>query len=129
MTNKDLFYDVTMFHLKGGHPVGDAQFTDAEFLKNRISFIEEELTELKAACIEESHAAEALDALVDIMYFCIGTAVALGWDINEAWNRVQKSNMDKFPEGVAIRHSETNKILKPAGWVAPVLNDLVAHNK
>jgi len=58
-----------------------------------------------------------LDALVDIVYIAIGTALMRGWDFREVWSRVHKENMTKVLDGLDI--------VKPKGFVHPNLGDLV----
>lgn len=97
---------------------------DAE---HRAEFMNEEITEFLES-IEAEDLEGALDALVDLNYFVLGTAVLMGlsevW--TEAFSRVHDANMAKRqPDGSVKYHPETGKIIKPEGWNAPVLTDLV----
>ena len=58
-----------------------------------------------------------LDALVDIVYIAIGTALMRGWNFREAWARVHEANMTKLRKGLDI--------VKPEGFEHPSLGDLV----
>lgn len=66
--------------------------------------------------------------LVDLSYGCMKTAGQLNWDFIEAWRRVHHANMQK----VRVERIEDSKrgsvfdIVKPSGWVAPDLSDLVS---
>jgi len=70
----------------------------------RSTFLEEELSEYLTAVSHAEiavhkgedpaiHLADALDALVDLVYVAIGTAVFHGFDFPEAWRRVHHANM------------------------------------
>lgn len=93
----------------------------SSFLGERQEMMYEELCEYSKACVDNDPEG-ALDALVDLVYFAIGTATSLDWDFNEAFRRVHAANMNKvraFTERSAI------DLVKPEGWVAPDLHDLV----
>jgi predicted HAD superfamily Cof-like phosphohydrolase len=64
---------------------------------------------------------ELLDADLDITWVTIGSMAAQGADAEGAWNEVARANWDKFPGGIATRHPETGKVIKPEGWRAPNL--------
>lgn len=74
---------VTVFNEKFEHPVNVVHLwsTDkaAAYLANRVKFLMEEYHELQAAGTN----AEALDALIDMEYFCLGTATGYGISISE----------------------------------------------
>jgi len=99
---------------------------DEVVMQQRIEFIEEEFTELVAAVYEDNQA-EALDALVDIVVMAMGTAWAMSWDFETAWNKVHKANMEKY----AVRGKADGnrivicKLVKPPSWVHPDLQDCV----
>lgn len=82
----------------------------------RISLITEELIELCTAlnvdldvcdgqsvicCFSETEInhAEAYDAILDLLYVVIGTAVSLGLNIDPGFQEVHRSNMTKFIDG------------------------------
>ena len=72
--------------------------------------------------------ADCLDALVDAVYVAIGTAILHGFDFREAWRRVHEANMRKVR---AVSADESKRghafdVVKPPGWTAPDLADLVA---
>jgi predicted HAD superfamily Cof-like phosphohydrolase len=79
--------------------------------------------------------ADSMDALVDLLYVLMGTVRYFGFHTNSpqgirfhtAWGRVQRANMSKVKPaqiGDSKRHSMYD-IVKPAGWIAPDLRDLV----
>jgi predicted HAD superfamily Cof-like phosphohydrolase len=86
-------------------------------LKFRISFLEEELNELKDA----NSAEDVVDALIDLCVVAIGTLDIFNVDPYTAWDKVHKANMNKE---VGIKESRPNPLglpdlIKPAGWEPP----------
>ena len=93
----------------------------AEFLEFRIGCLQEELDELKAA----RNGDDAVDALIDLSVFAIGTLDLFGIDAEMAWNRVYNANISKE---VGIKEARPNPmglpdLIKPAGWIAPSHKD------
>lgn len=94
----------------------------------RIEFMEEELEEYKKAVAKKDLVGQ-LDALIDLQYVLLGTAYMQGffniWD--EAWNRVQASNMNK----IRVKSKEKSKrnsiydVVKPNNWTPPNLEELL----
>lgn len=88
----------------------------------------EESTELVLA-IDRGELDEQLDALVDLLYVLIGTAVQLGVDrvLAEAFWRVHQANMKKVlvPSRLESKRDSAWDIVKPEGWSKPDLSDLV----
>ena len=71
------------------------------------------------------NAADCLKELADLVYVCYQYAENLGWDLDEALNRVHLSNMSKLGEdGQPIRR-EDGKVLKGPNYQPPYLKDLV----
>ena len=69
--------------------------------------------------------AECLTELADLVYVCYQYAANMGWDLDEALDRVHESNMTKLGEdGKPIRR-EDGKVLKGPNYKAPDLTDLV----
>lgn len=94
-----------------------------KFLLFRTNFLEEELNELKHA----EKAEDVVDALIDLAYVALGTLDLFNVDIDEAWDRVHKANMDKEP---GIKEGRANPFglpdfVKPKGWKAPDHEDNV----
>lgn len=88
----------------------------------------EESTELVLA-IDRGELDEQLDALVDLLYVLVGTAVQLGVDqvLTEAFWRVHEANMKKVlvPSRLESKRDSAWDIVKPEGWTKPDLSDLV----
>ncbi len=92
-----------------------------EFLEFRIGCLQEELDELKAA----RNGDDAVDALIDLSVFAIGTLDLFGIDAEVAWNRVYAANISKE---VGIKEARPNPmglpdLIKPVGWIAPTHKD------
>ena len=84
-----------------------------------MDLITEEYEELKEA-YEQQDVVEVADALADLVWVIMGMASTLGMDFNEIWEEVKRSNMTKFPNGIALR-DKTGKILKPSTFSEPDL--------
>tara|TARA_R100001594_G_scaffold39032_2_gene70523 strand:- start:1766 stop:2059 length:294 start_codon:yes stop_codon:yes gene_type:complete len=68
---------------------------------------------------------EALKELSDLVYVCYQYAANMEWDLDEALNRVHKSNMSKLDEGGNPIYREDGKVLKSKNYRPPTLSDLV----
>ena len=92
----------------------------------RFELAREENMEYISACYD-GNKVEILDALVDQMYVLLGTINFHGMQdiFNEAFDRVHKNNMTKFPNGKVLRNPD-GKILKPEGFKAVDLKDLIS---
>ncbi len=63
--------------------------------------------------------------LADLVYVCFQYAENMEWDLEEALDRVHKSNMSKLGiNGKPIRRAD-GKVLKGPNYQPPNLNDLV----
>lgn len=138
----DLFQDIKDFHEKFGlNYDGPPRALPIDLLIFREKFLQEELDEYKDAgalvAMPGSHVnkpaglEKQLDGLVDLVYVAVGTAYLHGFDFNEAWKRVHAANMAKVRKLSANQPTEdsgrqpTYDVVKPEGWVAPDLSDLV----
>ena len=68
---------------------------------------------------------EALKELADLVYVCYQYAANIGWDLDEALNRVHRSNMSKLDEDGKPIYRADGKVLKGPNYLPPNLNDLV----
>jgi len=71
------------------------------------------------------NATDALKELADLVYVCYQYAENLGWDLDEALNRVHLSNMSKLGEDGNPIYREDGKVLKGPNYQPPNLSDLV----
>ena len=72
-----------------------------------------------------SYHADCLKELADLVYVCYQYALNMGWDLDEALDRVHKSNMSKLDEYGKPVLREDGKILKGPHYTPPNLEDLV----
>lgn len=109
--------DVREFHEKFGHPVGTVpQMIGTKRKLSRAKWMNEEVAEFLVA--EDIY--EQADAMIDLMYFALGTMVEMGLEPDELFSIVQKANMDKlWPDGKPHYNPKDNKVIKPEGWQDP----------
>lgn len=67
--------------------------------------------------VQEQDMAGQADALVDLVYVALGTAVMLGLPWDWLWNDVQRANMAKV-RGMTHRGHKVD-VTKPPGWQGP----------
>lgn len=117
---KSLLNDVRAFHEACDVPVLDTPtFPSRERIELRQRLLREEYLEWLAASAERDMV-EVADALADMIYIIVGTALEFGIPLDRVWDEVQRSNMAKVdPETGRVARREDGKILKPRGWVAP----------
>ena len=68
---------------------------------------------------------EALKELSDLVYVCYQYAANMGWDLDEALDRVHKSNMSKLDDTGKPIYRDDGKVLKSTKYKPPILSDLV----
>ena len=109
-------------HLKFGITHKHVKWTDEE-KDFRIIAMQEELDEYIDAETKE----DELDALLDLVIFAIGTAERQGMlDVfEEGYKRVMHANCLKQVGKNAKRNNFSVDLIKPQGWQAPDLSDLV----
>ena len=90
----------------------------------RVSLINEELEELKAA-INKKDLLEVADALTDILYVTYGAGHALGIDLDKCFEEVQNSNMSKLGEDGKPIFNEFGKVQKGPKYFKPNLEKLI----
>lgn len=123
---KSYYEDVVDMFRKFDTPISLSGELDEDTKLFRINAMLEELSEYVNAVSKNDYEGQ-LDALVDLVVFAIGTAVAQNFDFDEAWRRVHEANMNK----IAARVKDDSKrgyrfdLVKPPGWKPPVLYDLV----
>jgi len=86
--------------------------------------IAEEFKEFNDAVSNEPYENE-LKELADLVYVCFQYAENMEWDLEEALDRVHKSNMSKLGvDGKTIRRRD-GKVLKGPNYEPPTLTDLI----
>ena len=90
----------------------------------QLSLIDEEYKEFVEAHYKKPNT-EILKELADLVYVCFQYAENMEWDLEEALDRVHKSNMSKLGlDGKPIRRSD-GKVLKGPNYQPPNLEELV----
>ena len=67
---------------------------------------------------------ECLKELADLVYVCYKYAENMGWFLDEALDRVHKSNLSKLDEDGKPIYREDGKVLKGPNYKPPTLEDL-----
>lgn len=131
-----MLMDVTLFHQKFNLPVtedGPPRMLPPELQVFREKFLDEELQEYKDACAA-GDMPKAFDALMDLAWVAIGTALYHRFPWSPGWREVKRANMDKVPnDGTFVK--ERNKhlppgsvgtdIMKPEGWIGPKIEEVL----
>ena len=94
--------------------------------KNLIVEEFKEFLEAEGSLFREHPSAqeEALKELADLVYVCYQYAENMGWFLDEALDRVHKSNMSKLGEDGKPIYREDGKVLKGPNYKLPNLSDL-----
>ena len=108
---------VKEFHQRFDHLVNDAPtlLTD-EQRRERYWFMYEELQEF----LNSSSVVDQADAMIDLIYFALGTLVNMGVEPDGLFDIVHEANMSKlWPDGKPRWREGDGKVLKPPTWVDP----------
>jgi predicted HAD superfamily Cof-like phosphohydrolase len=127
----DLFEDVAAFHQRFGlEPTQQPDFPMEEIWKLKNRHMQEELDEIRAACLT-GDLEQYFDGIIDLVYVALGAAYLAGLPFDEGFKRVHEANMKKVRAVTAedSKRGSTYDIVKPAGWEAPVLDDLLRKEK
>ncbi len=115
------FRDVQEFNFKFGlYYDGPPKPLTDEMQAYRIKFMQEELNEYSKACITGDMEGQ-FDALLDLVYVAMGTAVFHGFPWQAGWDEVQRANLSK----VRATHQSQSKrgtvydVIKPPEWRSP----------
>jgi predicted HAD superfamily Cof-like phosphohydrolase len=113
--NKE-YYSVREFHARFGHPYSDKPvFMARERAAARCSWMREEIQEF----LDAPDITEQADAMIDLIYFALGTLAEIGVPPDEIFEIVHTANMAKlWPDGKP-RYKPDGKTLKPEGWEDP----------
>jgi predicted HAD superfamily Cof-like phosphohydrolase len=117
---RGLLADVAAFHKAAeAHIAGGLGFPAPEIVELRERLLREEWEEFQTA-LAERNIVEVADALADMMYIIVGTALSFGIPLDRVWAEVQRSNMAKAdPATGKFRRRPDGKILKSDGWTPP----------
>ncbi len=109
--------DVKEFHDKFGHPCPEQPtMIDKKRALSRAKWMTEEVAEFLVA----DNIYEQADAMIDLMYFALGTMVEMSLEADELFAIVQKANMSKlWADGKPHYNPKDGKVIKPEGWEDP----------
>ena len=127
----DLFNMVAAFHEKFQlEPTEQPDFPYEEIWKLKNVHMQEELDEIRAAAIN-GDLEEYFDGLIDLVYVALGAAYLSGLPFNEGFRRVHEANMKKMRalHAKQSKRGSSYDIVKPPGFVAPTLTDLIRKEK
>jgi len=116
MSLNDPFNKVREFHLAFSHdcPEGPALLPEPRVAK-RYNWMHEELEEFRQA----SSIHDQADAMVDLIYFALGTLVEMGVRPGRLFDIVHDANMKKlWPDG-KVHYAEDGKVIKHPSWQPP----------
>jgi predicted HAD superfamily Cof-like phosphohydrolase len=110
---------VREFHRLFGATVNDRPTNPSwEDMDLRSTLMHEELAEFDEASAHPVNLAEVADALVDLLYVLLGTAVTYGIDLEPVFQEVHRSNMSKLwttAESAAMPQGSTAKAVRSSG--------------
>lgn len=101
------------------------QILDRDRLLFALTAMYEELNEFTVAS-NEGNIGEAVDAMIDLIYFALGRCYEMGIteeQLKKCWKLVQDKNMAK-KRGTKNRGTNLDA-MKPEGWVAADLNEVL----
>jgi predicted HAD superfamily Cof-like phosphohydrolase len=112
----DVFDQVRDFHVRFGHPAENSPvMLMKERAEARAAWMREEVDEF----LEANDVVDQADAMIDLIYFAVGTLVEMGVRPAPLFDIVHRANMTKlWPDG-APRWREDGKTIKPPSWVDP----------
>ena len=116
--NKE-YEEVKEFQKAFNHPYQDSPvLLTKERAKTRYGWMLEEINEFLEA-VDKQDIVEEADAMIDLMYFALGTLVEMGVQPDILFRIVQAANMSKlFPDGKP-HYNEDGKVIKPETWENP----------
>lgn len=128
-SDADLLQDIVAFHKKFVSDLipNEPRELDKELSDFRIKFMQEELDEYVKA-VKENNLPEQFDALIDLVYVALGTALIQGFPFAHGWNEVQAANMSKVLAKTAddSKRGYKQDVVKPEGWVAPNIEQILS---
>lgn len=110
---------VKEFQIKANHPTSQIPTQiNKHRVKTRYNWMLEELNEF----LDAEDIVEQADAIIDLMYFALGTLVEMGITPDDLFDVVHKANMSKIGPNNERIYDNNSKILKPQGWIDPYKN-------
>lgn len=89
----------------------------------RADFMSEEIREF----VDATNIYEQADAMIDLIYFALGTMVEMGVKPKEIFDIVHNANMTKLWDDGKVHFRESdNKVMKPPNWEDPEPKIIIA---
>lgn len=126
MAIRDAQDKVREFMLNAGQDCPHWPFEPDTYTKElRCNLIKEELEELWMASFPGGRPdiPKVADAIGDLLYVALGTAVSWGINIEPVFDEIHRSNMTKFIDG---HKSHTGKWIKGLSYTPPNLDEIIA---
>ncbi len=107
---------VKEFHIKFNHPTSNKPtFIERQRAEKRAKWLIEETEEF----LESETIVDQADAMIDLMYFALGTLVEMGIEPEELFDIVHNANMNKLFEDGKPHYDSDGKTIKPKNWKDP----------
>ncbi|MCB1776145.1 MAG: HAD family hydrolase [Candidatus Competibacteraceae bacterium] len=104
------------FHMAFHHPVANIPALMApDRVEKRYKWMMEEVDEF----LESNTLEDQADAMIDLIYFALGTLVELGIKPERMFEIVHQANMSKLGESGKPNFNEDGKVIKPTTWESP----------
>lgn len=120
LTHYDFQGQAIQFRLQMDQPIGK----DKADLTLQRNLIREEYWEFNQAVADYKPDEYALKELADLVFVCFQYATAAGWELDQALDRVFKSNMSKLENGKPVK-DKNGKVTKGRNYKPPYLEDIV----
>ena len=120
LTHYDFQGQAIQFRLQMDQPIGKEK---ADLTLQR-DLIREEYWEFNEAVADYKPDTFALKELADLVFVCFQYATAAGWELDQALDRVFKSNMSKLEDGKPVK-DKNGKVTKGRNYKPPYLDDIV----
>lgn len=113
------YSEVREFHQAFGHPISNepVSLTEERALK-RYAWMLEEINEFLDA-VKVQDVVEQADAMIDTIYFVLGTLVEMGVQPGKLFDIVQNANMSKLWLDGKPHYNEMGKVINPEEWENP----------
>jgi len=107
------------FHKSFNHPFSETpKSMEMDRATSRYSWMLEEINEFLEA-VHDEDIVEQADAMIDVIYFALGTLVEIGVDPQPLFDIVQNANMSKLWSDGKAHYYQDGKVMKPEGWEDP----------
>lgn len=110
------YEQVKAFQLAFNHPVKETPTAmGSDRAEKRMNWIKEEVQEF----LDSDNVVDQADAMIDTIYFAIGTLVEMGVKPQRLMDIVQHANMSKLHADGKPHYKQDGKVKKPEGWEDP----------